>query len=36
MTSTVMSFVDGAPVPGTAGTVRSTNPARLDDVVAEV
>ena len=36
MSSTVMSFVDGAPVPGTAGTVRSTNPARLDDVVAEV
>ncbi len=36
MTSTGTAFVDGAPVPGDAGTMRSTNPARLDDVVAEV
>jgi aldehyde dehydrogenase (NAD+) len=32
----VTSFVDGSPAPGTAGTLTSTNPARLDDVVAEV
>ncbi|MCW2668877.1 MAG: delta-piperideine-6-carboxylate dehydrogenase, partial [Frankiales bacterium] len=37
MTSTVISsFVGGAPVAGAAGTLTSTNPARLDDVVAEV
>jgi alpha-ketoglutaric semialdehyde dehydrogenase len=32
----VTSYVNGAPVEGRAGTFRSTNPARLDDVVAEV
>jgi acyl-CoA reductase-like NAD-dependent aldehyde dehydrogenase len=32
----VRSLVAGAPVTGAAGTVRSTNPAHLDDVVAEV
>jgi acyl-CoA reductase-like NAD-dependent aldehyde dehydrogenase len=32
----VTSFVDGRPVDGAAGTFTSTNPARLDDVVAEV
>ena len=30
------SSVNGTPVVGTAGTTTSTNPARLDDVVAEV
>ncbi|MDP9436767.1 MAG: aldehyde dehydrogenase family protein [Actinomycetota bacterium] len=32
----VTSHYGGRPVPGTAGTLLSTNPARLDDVVAEV
>jgi acyl-CoA reductase-like NAD-dependent aldehyde dehydrogenase len=32
----ITSFVGGAPVVGAAGTLTSTNPARLDDVVAEV
>jgi alpha-ketoglutaric semialdehyde dehydrogenase len=36
VTSRVTAFVDGATVTGTAGTLTSTNPARLDDVVAEV
>ena len=36
MTSRVTSFVNGADAPGTGSTLRSTNPARLDDVVAEV
>ncbi len=30
------SYVDGKPLPGAAGTLTSTNPAHLDDVVAEV
>jgi acyl-CoA reductase-like NAD-dependent aldehyde dehydrogenase len=33
---TVTSFVHGTSVAGAAGTVTSTNPARLDDVVAQV
>jgi alpha-ketoglutaric semialdehyde dehydrogenase len=32
----ISSFVGGSSRPGTAGTLLSTNPARLDDVVAEV
>ena len=32
----IRSLVGGAPLEGAAGTVTSTNPARLDDVVAEV
>jgi alpha-ketoglutaric semialdehyde dehydrogenase len=36
VTSRVTSFVDGAPMAGAGGTFTSTNPARLDDVVAEV
>jgi aldehyde dehydrogenase (NAD+) len=32
----ITSYVGGTSVPGTAGTLTSTNPARLDDVVAEV
>jgi acyl-CoA reductase-like NAD-dependent aldehyde dehydrogenase len=36
VTSRVTSFVDGAPLAGSAGTFTSVNPARLDDVVAEV
>ncbi len=32
----IHSFVDGSPLPGAGRTVTSTNPARLDDVVAEV
>ncbi len=32
----VRSLIGGSPVAGTAGTVRSTNPAHLDDLVAEV
>ncbi|MGB8652322.1 MAG: aldehyde dehydrogenase family protein [Mycobacteriales bacterium] len=32
----ITSYVGGAPVPGQAGTFTSTNPARLDEVVAEV
>jgi aldehyde dehydrogenase (NAD+) len=32
----ITSYVDGADLPGAAGSVPSTNPARLDDVVAEV
>ena len=35
MNTVVTSIIDGAPVPG-ARTVRSTNPARLDEVVGEV
>jgi acyl-CoA reductase-like NAD-dependent aldehyde dehydrogenase len=34
--SRVTAFVDGAPVQGEAGTLASTNPARLEEVVAEV
>jgi acyl-CoA reductase-like NAD-dependent aldehyde dehydrogenase len=33
---TVTSWIDGRPVTGTAGTLVSTDPAHLDDVVAEV
>ena len=36
MTRTITSSYGGRSVPGTAGTFVSTNPARLDDVVAEV
>ncbi len=36
MTSRVTAFVDGTSVEGAAGTLQTTNPARLDDVVAEV
>ena len=36
MTRTLTSSYGGASVPGTAGTIVSTNPARLDDIVAEV
>jgi alpha-ketoglutaric semialdehyde dehydrogenase len=36
VTDTVTAWIDGASVPGDAGTLTSTNPARLDDVVAEV
>jgi len=36
VTTRVTSFVNGADAPGTGSTLRSTNPARLDDVVAEV
>jgi alpha-ketoglutaric semialdehyde dehydrogenase len=36
VTARVTSFVNGGPVAGDAGTLTSTNPARLDDVVAEV
>jgi len=36
MTALVTSFVDGRALTGVAGTLRSLNPARLDDVVAEV
>ncbi len=32
----IHSLVAGAPLPGAAGTATSTNPARLDDVVAQV
>jgi aldehyde dehydrogenase (NAD+) len=32
----IQSYVDGKPLPGDGGTLRSTNPARLDDVVGEV
>ncbi|HUR14328.1 MAG TPA: aldehyde dehydrogenase family protein [Mycobacteriales bacterium] len=32
----ISSYIGGRPVLGTAGTLTSTNPARLDDVVAEV
>jgi aldehyde dehydrogenase (NAD+) len=32
----ISSLVGGKPVAGTAGTLTSTNPARLDDVVAEI
>jgi len=32
----ISSFVNGAPLSGEAGSLQSTNPARLDDVVAEV
>ena len=32
----ITSFVAGTPVAGAAGTLASTNPAQLDDVVAEV
>jgi aldehyde dehydrogenase (NAD+) len=32
----IQSYVDGASLPGEGGTLTSTNPARLEDVVAEV
>jgi aldehyde dehydrogenase (NAD+) len=32
----ISSFVNGAPLSGEAGSLQSTNPARLDDVVADV
>ncbi|MFP5218617.1 MAG: aldehyde dehydrogenase family protein [Actinomycetes bacterium] len=36
MTTRVTSFVNGAEAPGSGATLRSTNPARLDDLVAQV
>ncbi|MDT7550570.1 MAG: alpha-ketoglutaric semialdehyde dehydrogenase, partial [Actinomycetota bacterium] len=35
-TATITSYVDGSPLVGGAGTLTTTNPARLDDVVGEV
>jgi aldehyde dehydrogenase (NAD+) len=35
-TPRISSFVDGKPLLGAAGTLMSTNPARLDDVVGEI
>ncbi|MDT7573636.1 MAG: alpha-ketoglutaric semialdehyde dehydrogenase, partial [Actinomycetota bacterium] len=34
--TTIDSYVDGRPLAGAAGALTTTNPARLDDVIAEV